>query len=156
MYACELFETIKEQAIGHKKKVGDKALHNIFSNLFTSLREVESFSQEDACAAVLGAFACVAANDGRISMAEYEHFKNANPTFQQYSYDDFFNIMAKYNKQEHRDRTAAYFNRLQTEEVARKFIGFCVMVAVVDGNVALNEELFCESLCEIYLNRFIK
>lgn len=154
MYAYELFEHIKSKAIEYKNRQGHEAMQSIFNNLCIALTEREYFSDEDASRAVIGAVACVMANDGRISRAEYESFRNANSSFRQMSYDDFFNLMATFNRQENRDRTIVYFDRIRSEEVALWFIQLCVMSAVVDGNVALDEELFCESLCESFLNRF--
>lgn len=152
MYAYELFEQIKAQAIQHKNNVGKNALYNIFSNLYGGLRNTEGFSTNDAFCAVIGAFACVAANDGKLSYDEYQALNIASEL--NITYDEFFDLIAKFNKQEHRNRTIQLFDRITTREVAKRFVDYCVMVAVLDGNVALNEELFCESLCESYINRF--
>lgn len=152
MYAYELFEQIKSQAISHKNNVGNKALYNIFRNLYYALMDVECFDSEETFDAIVGAFSCVAANDGKLSYEEYEALNIAGAL--NLTYDRFFNLVSNYNKQQNRDRTIQFFDRIRHGDVAKKFIDFCVMVAVLDGNVALNEELFCESLCEAYLNRF--
>lgn len=153
MYAYELFEQIKAQAISHKNNAGRNALYNIFQNLYNALKNIEYFSSDDTFEAVFGAFACVAANDGKLSYDEYEALIVA-AELDNFTYDMFFTLISKFNKQEHRNRTIQLFDRIRHGDVAKKFIDFCVMVAVLDGNVALNEELFCESLCEAYLNRF--
>lgn len=153
MYAYELFEQIKAQAISYKNSAGKNALYNIFQNLYNALIHVERFSQDDTYDAVFGAFACVAANDGRLSYDEYEALITA-AELDNFTYDMFFTLISRFNKQEHRNRTIQLFDRIRHGDVAKKFIDFCIMVAVLDGNVVLNEELFCESLCEAYLNRF--
>ena len=93
-----------------------------------------------------------AINDGKISydeLAAYNSISNA----QKADYNTFFNVMSKYNKQQHRDYTVQLFNRM-SESSAYSFLNFCIAVCIVDGNVAYNEESFCTSLCEVYLNRF--
>lgn len=154
MYAYELFEQIKAEAVNYKNRRGVEAMSSVFNALYDSLVKQEYFSSGDASDAVIGAVACVMANDGRISRTEYEYFRNVHSAFEPMTYDQFFNMMSKYNRKENRDRTVMYFDRIRTPQIAMWFIMLCIMAAIVDGNVALNEELFCESLCEIYLNKF--
>lgn len=109
MYAYEFFEFIKSQALEVINREGDKAMYNIFNHLYNALIDEECFSDEDATRAVIGAVACVMANDGKIARAEYEYFRNAKSSFRQMSYDEFFDLMAIFNKQANRDRTIVYF-----------------------------------------------
>jgi hypothetical protein len=151
MYAYQLFDKILSEAKSYYAQMGNKIIYNSANNLFGKLRN-EGFSQDDAWRAVAGGFACVAYNDGKISydeLAAYNSISNA----QKADYNTFFNVMSKYNKQQHRDYTVQLFNRM-SESSAYSFLNFCIAVCIVDGNVAYNEESFCTSLCEVYLNRF--
>lgn len=154
MYAYELYEQTKSAILDVYRQKGKDIIYNGGHNLYNQLKNIEGFSQTDAYATVIGGFACVACNDGKISYDEYEALSKlfGNPM----SYDEFFDLMSRYNKQDKRDRTVALFNRINSPEVAHMFIMFCISASIVDGNINTNEEMFCTSLCEVYLNRFFR
>jgi len=151
MYAYQLFDKIVGEAKKYYAQMGNKIIYNSANNLFAKLRN-EGFSSDDAWRAVAGGFACVACNDGKVSYDELAAY-NSLSNSQKADYDTFFNVMSKYNKQAHRDYTVELFNRM-SEDSAYSFLHLCIAVCIVDGNVAYNEESFCTSLCEVYLNRF--
>lgn len=154
MYAWELYEKIKQTATDNCLKVGKlKTMENIFTNTFNQLIDAEYFSRQEAMRLVIGAFACVACNDGKISRDEYAAFKNAVGE-NDFTYDDFFNLMSQYNRQTNRENTINLFNSLKNYDSAIMFISLCVTTAMQDGFIHENEEFFCTSLCEVFLNRF--
>lgn len=153
MYAWQLFETIKKGALEVSDSERNDCIASLGNDLYRALRGCEDFSEDDAIATVYGAFACVACNDGKISYDEYLAFKGM--ASKDLTYDDFFKVMTYLNRQQQRDATANNFNRISHQEVAKLFIDFCIIVCVADGSIHLDEELFCTSLCEVFLNRFL-
>lgn len=152
MYAWQLYEKIKDAALKAFAEGGNDYMYGLGSTLYNELKN-EGFSSDQAMSTVFGAFACVACNDGKVSYAEHESFKTMISN-SDVSYDDFFDVMSKYNRQEFRDQTAKTFASLRNQSTVLVFLKLCIMVAVVDGSIHRNEELFCTSLCESYLNRF--
>lgn len=152
MYAWQLYEKIKDAALKAYAADGNAYMLGLGNTLYNKLKD-QGFTKEQAMSTVFGAFACVACNDGKISYAEHESFKKmiGDPSL---SYDDFFDVMSKYNRQESRNQTVDSFNAINNPTTALDFIKLCVMVSVVDGSIHTNEEMFCTSLCEVYLNRF--
>ena len=151
MYAYQLFDKILAEAKKYHAQIGNKIVANSGNNLYNKLRN-EGFSSDDAWRAVAGAFACVSCNDGKLSYDELYAY-NAMTGNDPIGYSTFFNVMNKYNKQEHRDYTVALFNRM-SQSCAYTFLNFCIAICIVDGNVAYREESFCTSLCQVYLERF--
>ena len=152
MYAYQLFDKILAEVNKAYAEMGNDIIGNAGKNLFYKMRD-EGFSPNDSWRAVAGGFACVACNDGRISYDELRAY-NAMHDEKQADYSTFFDIMSKYNKQEHRNYTIELFNRMSNPQTAYNFVMFCIAVCVVDGSVAPREESFCTSLCEVFLNRF--
>ncbi len=154
MYAYELYENALQIVSDSCSKIGRiQTLENLFANTFNALIEDEYFSRHEATEFIIGAFACVACNDGKISRDEYAAFKNAVGE-QDFTYDDFFNLMSQYNRKTNRDNTVNVFNGLKNRDTVLMVISLCIATALQDGYVHENEELFCTSLCEVYLNRF--
>lgn len=155
MYAWEMYEEIKKRMLEIIDANGKDEAVRIYANkVYNFLIDEENFYKSDAFECVVGAFACVACNDGKISYAEYDAFKRMLNPGDSYSYDDFFNTMSKYNLQQSRDKTSSYYYRINNFVTAIAFIDFCVLVALVDGSIHENEEIFCMSLCEYCLNHF--
>ncbi len=149
MYAYEVFEKLKETAQSHIAQMGHTELikRNVYM-VFDSLENEEKFIRQDAYDTTMGLFACVACNDGKIKIKEYEAF---NALVSCNSYDEFFNYMSKLNKQEKRDRAIELFKRVRIRRNVIGLISMCIAVALVDGDMNENEELFITSLCDIYL-----
>ena len=152
MYAYQLFDHIKDEVQKYYSQHGNKIVYNLANNLFSKMRD-EGFTANESWRALAGGFACVACNDGKISYDELKAY-NAMSTNEPISYSDFFDIMSKYNKQEHRNSTVDFFNRMSRADTAYNFVTFCIAICFVDGTLASREESFCTSLCEVYLNRF--
>lgn len=152
MYAYQLFEKIKNQALAAYRESNNKIMYFAGCNLFSQMRE-EGFSKEESCQAVIGGFACVACNDGKVSRDEFNAYVTMTGD-NSLDYDTFFNIMSKYNKQQYRDNTVRLFNRIRNAETAHSFLSLCIGASIVDGRIAEAEETFCTSLCEVFLNRF--
>lgn len=149
MYAYELFEKIKETAKTYISQIGyiEFVKRNIYA-AFDSLEHEENFTKSDAYNTVMGLFACVACNDGKIKMDEYEIFHSLVNC---HSYDEFFNYMSSLNKQEKRDRAVELFKRVRISHNVIALLSMCIALALVDGDMNLNEELFITSLCDVYL-----
>lgn len=149
MYAYELFEKLKENAKTHISQMGyiEFVKRNVYM-AFDSLQNEENYTKNDVYNTTIGLFACVACNDGKIKMDEYEIFHSLVNC---QSYDEFFNYISCLNKQEKRDRAVELFKRVRITRNVIALLSMCIAVALVDGDMNLNEELFITSLCDIYL-----
>jgi hypothetical protein len=153
MYAYQLFEQLKEQSQSAYNKLGNNAVGNLAENLFYDLCDI-GFGDKNAVELIYGGFACVACNDGKVSYDEFRAFATFLKNDPSFNYDKFFDIMSMFNKQQRRDRTIDLFNSINDADIALSFVLLCVVTCIVDNRLHENEEAFCTSLCEVYLNRF--
>ena len=147
MYAYELFEKMKKIAQENISKNGSSYIKTIADYSYTRLLHDENLDKSTAFNTVIGLFACVACNDGKLSYDEYKGMWRIFGSNPDYTYDDFFNTMSKFNKQEWRN---------QTKEASINLICFAITVALLDNNLSENEELFITSLCGIIRDKFYR
>mgnify|MGYP000165847435 CR=1 FL=1 len=154
MYAYELFEKMKKIAQEKISKNGSSYIKTIADYSYTRLLHDENLDKSTALNTVIGLFACVACNDGKLSYDEYKGMWRIFGSNPDYTYDDFFNTMSKYNKQEWRNKTLQAFQSLTDRQDAVQFLYFTTAVALIDNNLAQNEESFITSLCGVVRDRF--
>lgn len=156
MYAYELFEKMKKIAQENISKNGSSYIKTIADYSYTRLLHDENLDKSTALNTVIGLFACVACNDGKLSYDEYKGMWKIFGSNPDYTYDDFFNTMSKFNKQEWRNQTEYVFKNLRTKEASINLICFAITVALLDNNLSENEELFITSLCGIIRDKFYR
>lgn len=154
MYAYEIFEIVKNNTKKTIEQEGSSCIVGFANELYTRLIRNEGLDKRAAYEVIMGAFACVACNDGKISKEEYYAMKKMLKAGDYFTYDEFFNRMAKYNKQEWRNKTIQVFQSLIDRQDAVQFLYFTTAVALIDNNLAQNEELFITSLCGVVRDRF--
>lgn len=154
MYAYEIFETIKNNTERRIEQEGNSCVAGLANDLYRRLIHNEGFDKQTAYDIVMGAFACVACNDGKISNQEYYAMQKIIEAGDNFTYDDFFNRILKYNKQEWRNKTLQAFQSLTDRQDAVQFLYFTTAVALIDNNLAQNEESFITSLCGVVRDRF--
>lgn len=149
MCACELFEKLKENAKTLISQMGYiEFIKRSIYIAFDSLEKEEKYTRKEAYNTIIGLFASVACNDGEIKMNEHEVFHSL---FKDCSYDEFFNYMSRFNKQDKRDATIELFKRMRITNNVISLVSMCIALALVDGDMNINEELFITSLCDVYL-----
>ena len=71
MYAYEIFEIVKNNTKKTIEQEGSSCIVGFANELYTRLIRNEGLDKQAAYEVIMGAFACVACNDGKISKEEY-------------------------------------------------------------------------------------
>lgn len=155
MYAYEIFEEVKSEAEKQFRQKGNAFVKECADNFLYQLLNKEQLEEDEAIDVLLGAFSSAACNNGKITNLDYyTMLKVMDARESEFTYDSFFDMMSKYNKQAMRNSTVGHFQIFCYRDTALAFIYYSISVAMIDGDVKERNESYITSLCEVARNRF--
>lgn len=157
MFGFFLLEEIKTEANGYIGNTGkvDRRLFELGESLFNDLSRNEGFSSRDCLDLMLGCFASASESDGNYSQTEYEAFKIfMGSSGSEWTYSAFCNEMQRRSSYEECNRTIELSRRIKNPQIARRYILLAVVVALSDGPMNADEEMWCGSLCMSYVDHY--